>query len=100
MLISLTPIAGLPPLVLSRTGDTLVFNGDPVDFSAIPEGGVLPLDSAPVSWIASDVTRVGGEIELTIYLPHGAGAPEATRFPVPLDVTGDGEITLPPFGAE
>ena len=99
MIITLSPMAGLPPLTLSRAGDTLVFNGDPVDFSAIPEGGVLPLDSAPVSWIASDVTRVSGEITLTIFLPHGPDAPEATRFPVPLDVSGDGEIALPPFAA-
>lgn len=99
MKIALSPVAGLPPLTLSRAGDTLVFNGDPVDFSAIPEGGLLPLDSAPVIWIASDVARVGGEIELTIYLPHGPDAPLATRFPAPLDVAGDGEIALPPFAA-
>ena len=30
-------------------------------------------------WLASDVTRTGGQIRLTLILPHGTDAPAARR---------------------
>ncbi len=35
---------------------------------------------------------------MEIILPHGPDAPEATRFPEPISVKGDGPVDLPPWG--
>jgi hypothetical protein len=53
-------------------------------------------------WITGDVSRVSGEICLSLLLPHGANAPEETRFPaaysIPL-IIADGPVPLPPYDA-
>ena len=36
---------------------------------------------------APTTSRTGGQIRLTLILPHGAHAPEATRHPAPLLLT-------------
>jgi len=35
-----------------------------------------------------------------VILPHEANAPEATRFPKPIMLTGDGPVRLPLYEAE
>lgn len=87
-------------LSLERSGDTLIINGNLYDFSPIPEGGLLPRDAVQCEWLASDVERIDGEIHLTLILPHGPNAPEATRFPEPIYVTEDGPVELPPYDVE
>lgn len=100
MLISLSPQRRDDRLTIERTGDALTINGETFDFSPIPEGGLLPRDAVECAWLASDVERVDGEIRLTLLLPHGPNAPEATRFPEPIHVTEDGPVALPPYDAE
>jgi len=41
------------------------------------------------------VTREGGQLRLTLILPHGADAPPEAVFPAPLLLTADGPVTLP-----
>jgi len=41
------------------------------------------------------VSRTGDDYECTLKLPHGSNAPEATRFPAPIEVTADGPVELP-----
>jgi len=67
----------------------LTVNGLPYDLSLIPDGATV---EHPV---VQNCTRTGNDYELTLTLPHGAKAPEATRFPVPVIITTDGDITLP-----
>jgi hypothetical protein len=77
------------------TGDTLTINGEAFDFSGLPEGATLPQTAVSCDWLASDVERIGGDIHLTLILPHGAGAPAETLFPDPVSVP-DGPVPLPP----
>jgi len=84
-------------LTLARSGDQLAINGEAFDFAAIPEGGTLPRDAVACDCLAGDVTRSGGVLHLTLILPHGADAPQATLFPAALALTGDGPVALPAY---
>jgi len=97
MQITLTPQRRDDRLSLSREGDVLILNGEAFDFAAIPEGGTLPRDAVACDWLASDVTRQDGVLHLTLILPHGADAPQATLFPAALTLTGDGPVVLPEY---
>ena len=78
-------------LHLEKRGATLLFNGEVVDPSAYD-------DSAPVSqWIVGRPEAVDGGWSVTIILPHGFPAPRASRFPVPIVVSADGPVQLPPY---
>lgn len=100
MLIRLSPVRHETQLALEVAGDVLTINGQPYDFSPVPEGGLLPREAVECEWLASDVERIDGEIHLTLILPHGAEAPEETRFPEPIHVTEDGPVALPPYDEE
>ena len=97
MQITLTPQRRDDTLTLTRSGDVLTINGEAFDFTAIPEGGTLPRDAVACDWLAGDVTRSGGVLHLTLVLPHGANAPQATLFPAALTLTGDGPVALPAY---
>ena len=101
MQISLSPMHREDHLVASVSSDVLTLNGAAFDFSGVPEGATLPQGAVSCDWLASDVQRFDGEIHLTLILPHGANAPEETRFPVPVTVS-DGPVSLPLYetGAE
>ena len=97
MQISFTPTRCDTALTATRHGDVLTLNGEAFDFTALSEGDVLPRDAVTCDWLASDVTREGGALHLTLILPHAADAPEETRFPQPVTLTGDGPVPLPPY---
>ncbi|MCG7622290.1 hypothetical protein [Epibacterium sp. Ofav1-8] len=97
MQISFTPMRLDRALSVSRQGDSLTINGETFDFAPLQEGDVLPRAAVACDWLAADVTREGGVIRLTLILPHGPDAPEATRFPQPLSLTGDGPVPLPAY---
>jgi len=82
-------------LILSKSGDALTVNGVPYDFSQLPDGATLPREAVDCEWICGDVSRINGELEIPILLPHGPDASEAARFPEPMAVTIDGEVVLP-----
>lgn len=98
MKLNFIPMRSDEPISLSVQGDVLTINGEPFDFGPLPEGAILPREAVACEWLASDVTRQGGAIELTLILPHGANAPPETRFPTPIEAT-EGPIELPMFGA-
>ena len=100
MKINLSPQRSDNQLSLEKDNDTLIINGEPFDFSALPEGATLPRDAIESDVIISDVERIDGVLHLTVLLPHGANAPHETRFPEPSLVTEDGEIELPPYDEE
>ena len=99
MQITLIPQRRNDSLSLSKTGDILTINGVDFDFTGLTEGEVLPREDVACDWLASDVTRTGGEVQLSLILPHGANAPVETKFPAPITITVDGPITLPPPSA-
>lgn len=100
MQISFAPQRADQPLTLARKGGALIINGTSYDFSPLPEGAVLPRAAVDCAWLASDVTRIGGILQLTLLLPHGANAPHETLFPAAVDLAVDGAAALPPFDAE
>lgn len=84
----------------SVSDDALSFSdGTVLDFSPLQEGEVLPRNAIACPWIAGDVSRANGEIQLTLLLPHGANTPEETRFPAPVSVT-EGAVPFPPYNSE
>ena len=72
MQVILSPIRAETPLTLHRAGDVLTVNGEVFDFSGIPEGATLPREAVSGDWLASDITRQGGSLQMTMLLPHGA----------------------------
>jgi hypothetical protein len=100
MQITFSPTRRDTPMALSRSGDTLTINGEVFDFSPLPEGATLPPEAIASDWFAGPVERVDGALRLTLVLPHGANAPEETRFPAPVAMTGDGPVPMPPYEME
>ena len=88
------------PLTMHRAGDVLTINGEAFDLSGIPEGATLPRAAVACDWLVSDITRTGGVLHLTLTLPHGADAPQETRFAAPITLTANGPVSLPPYDAE
>lgn len=75
--------------VVSYSAPVLTIDGSDYDLSELPDGATA---QHPV---LGRVERNGDDYELTLRLPHGLKAPEATRFPEPIEVTVDGPVALP-----
>lgn len=82
------------PLTASYTAPILTVAGVAFDLSLIPDGATAEHE------VLRNCSRSGDNYELTLTLPHGANAPEATRFPESVVVTSDGVIDLPVYDAE
>lgn len=82
-------------LVVGKQGEALVINRKRYDFSQLPEGATLPREAMDCEFFASDVTRKGGDIELTLLLPITANASAAARNPETILVSADGAIHVP-----
>jgi hypothetical protein len=99
MQINWTPVRRDETLSIEKAGDALTINGETYDFAPLPDGATLPRAAVACDWLASDVERIGGEIHLTLVLPHGCNAPDQTRFPQPVEMIGDGPVPVPPQNA-
>lgn len=95
MKIIFTPQRRNDILTLSKSGDVLTINGEDFDFSIVGEGDILPRDAVSCEFLASDITRTDGTLELTLILPHGPNSSEAARFPSPVINPIDGDIEVP-----
>lgn len=95
MRLLLSPVNDPRILNITKTNDTLTINGESFDFSQLLEGATLPKEAVDCEFIISDVSRINGEIELTILLPHGANASHEARFPEPINMTSNGRVMLP-----
>lgn len=96
MIINLSPIRSDATLELAKTGQTLSVNGETFDFSPLPAGATLPHDAIGSDWFIGDGDRAeDGTLTLHLFLPIGANASEAARFPKPIIVEEDGPIKLP-----
>ncbi len=100
MQIILSPQRRDTRLSLSRQGDILTINGQDFNFGPVTDGAILPAAAVQSDWIAGDITRIGGVLQIPVFLPHGTNAPHATLFPSPLLVSADGAITLPAYETE
>lgn len=95
MKITLSPVRMDETLTGTVTGDALTLNGEAFDFTQLPEGGTLPAEAIASDWITGPVSRIDGELHLTLRLPHGPNPSRAVAFPEPVTVTADGPIPLP-----
>lgn len=95
MILTFTPMRSDADIALVRKGDSLQINGKTYDFSALPEGAVLPRDAVDCPELVSDVTRQAGVIKLTLILPHGANPPAGRTFPKPMTLRRNGPVELP-----
>ena len=91
--ISFSPQYSDAVLTLENQGDTLIVNGDELDFSDLPDGGEYPPEAIDNPSIVGGVSRDGDEIRVTVLFPYQASGHFET--PSPITVTKDGPITLP-----
>lgn len=95
MYITLSPQRLDATLVASVVGDVITLNGEPFDFTQLPEGSSLPADAIESNHFVGPVERINGELRLTLRLPHGPNPPQHVAFPEPIHVTQDGPVQLP-----
>lgn len=103
MKIKLSPVRLDDRLDAAVSGNVITINGELFDFSQLNDGESLPSSAIESTWIIGSVANIGGEIHLTLVLPHGANAPHETRFPAafaePMTVHS-GPVPLPPYDVE
>lgn len=95
MLIKLSPSRVDKELIVSKKDDVLTVNGEVFDFSPLKEGQVLPADAIKSEWFIGDVSRVEGELILTLVLPHGPNPSQNVAFPKDLVNVKNGKVKLP-----
>ena len=78
-------------LHISVSGETVTMNGIDFDFSVIPEGATLPSDAISSEFFFGDVSRISGELEVGVLLPHGANPAKEIAFPEPV-IISDGVV--------
>ena len=81
--INLNPVFFAPKTDIKTVGTLLTLNGVDYELSDLQDGAEA---NHPV---LGRVTRTGDDYEMTVILGHGTQAPEAVRFPVPLEITSD-----------
>jgi len=95
MLVILTPQRRDEKLEVIKEGEALILNGDRFDFSFIKEEERFSTDQLDTRWLFGDATRVNGELQITVILPHGANPSNEAAFPRPIRVEEDGPVRLP-----
>lgn len=104
MKIKLSPVrSDLQIEAAQVVGDEITINGESLDFSPLKDGETLPADAIQHPFITGDVSRIDGEIHLTLVLPHGPNAPHSTRFPEYFDkymTVTEGAVDIPAYDGE
>ncbi|PZU17793.1 MAG: hypothetical protein DI589_25585 [Shinella sp.] len=95
MKITLAPQRRDDLVTIEKTGDILTINGEPFDFSTLPDGATIPADVVPCQWIVGEVHRIAGVLEVAVILPLGTNPPQDAAFPSPIINPPDGVIALP-----
>lgn len=95
MLITFSPQRRDGALSLTKAGDIITINGEAFDLSVVPDGATLPQEAISSDWFTGPVERSGGELHVTLILPHGPNPSHAVAFPQPITVNEDGPIELP-----
>ncbi|ALE88061.1 hypothetical protein [Pseudomonas versuta] len=77
-------------------GESVVIaNGEAFDFSKVEEGDFLPREAINSPWFMGSVTRVNGELALTLLLPNPINYSPEQAFPAPIVVKKSGPLVLP-----
>lgn len=91
--ISFSPQYSTSRLTIEKQAETLIVNGDELDFSGLPDGGEYPPEAIDNPSVVGGVSRVGGVINITVILPYWMLGVFET--PAPITVEIDGPIALP-----
>ncbi len=95
MRIKLTPSRRDDALVVVRSGNILMVNGEAFDFSPMGDGGTLPRSAIQSEWFPGDVDRADGELSLTLLLPIPSNYSPEQAFPADLVNVPDGPVIFP-----
>ena len=95
MIIKLSPQRRDDELIVSKRSDVLTINGERFDFRGVPEGAVLPASAVDCDFVVGDITRIDGELTLTLLLPCGDDASPAANYPADIVNPPDGKVSLP-----
>jgi hypothetical protein len=97
MIINYSPQLRGDALTLSKNGNILTINGEEIDFEPLESGTKLPLDVCQEysPFLLGAQRNDGGELELTILLPHTPNATQAALFPQPVVNPNNGQIQIP-----
>lgn len=99
MNISFSPQYSDAKLELLVDGDKLIINGDILDFSDLPDGARYPAEAIDNDMISGGVSRINGEIHITVILPYNlSNPPRSVTFPEPITVSVNGRVALPTDG--
>lgn len=105
MRIILTPQRRHDFVVVSKNGETLTINDDALDFAVLLlADGSIPDDdtdgdpSLPHPFV-KQAKRVGGELTVTLILPHGPNPDQDEGWPQPIEDAPDGVIIDQPAQA-
>jgi hypothetical protein len=82
-------------LEVVRAGDVLTVNGEVFNFANVGEGDTLPQAAIHSDWFAGDITRIDGELEITLILPLPINYSPEQAFPAPLENVPDGQVVFP-----
>lgn len=97
MRLKVTRAVGVP-LALERQGETLLFNGEPLDLSAVPEGATVEPGGTDCPWINGPIERVAGDLVVPIIGPYSGGVlPDALWSPPDINDPPDGIVDLPAY---
>ena len=81
--INLSPVRSDTKTELSVVGTVVTLGNEDFDLSLLEDGATATHEKLGA------VSRTGDDYELTVRLAHGRSAPESTRFPAALEITGD-----------
>lgn len=96
MIIHLSPQRRDDTLEVSRSGDILIINGEPLTFlSEIESGQSVDMNVYGHPWLGDEAKRIDGVLHVTLLLPHGPNPSRRVAFPDPIIDPPDGPIALP-----
>lgn len=96
MIIKLSPERSHETISLETNGkDRITINGESFDFQSLNEGDMVKLEDIPSPYFRNHVTRINGEIVLTLALPHGPNPEIWQAFPEEIKVTKEGLVDIP-----
>lgn len=95
MIIKLLPQRRDDALVAVRSGNILLVNGEPFDFSPMDDGDTLPRTAIQSEWFAGDVNKINGKLTLTLLFPNPWNYSHEQAFPADLVDVPNGPVEFP-----
>ena len=102
MKIKFTPVRMGEQLTASVVdADKIILNGEELDFTPLFDGETIESSDVGNKWVSGTVSRIDGELHITLVVPHGPNAPYETRFPSTEYMTVEsGAVDVPEYDAE